>query len=155
MPLEPYQEAFFPNLNRVEYRVTSDASTRYNCIAWAAGTDADWWWPDPDPDSDTYWPAAVAPEETLESFRAVFESLGYRECATDELEPGFEKVALFVDADGLPTHAARQLTNGNWTSKLGRWQDIEHQFLDALAGNASLYGEVALLLRRPRNGIQP
>lgn len=154
MPLEPYKEVFFPNLNRGEYRVTSEASTRYNCIAWAAGVNTNWWWPDPDPDSVTYWPAQAPSEETLASFRIVFESLGYRECATEELEPGFEKVALFVDADGLPTHAARQLSNGNWTSKLGRWQDIEHQLLNALGGSASLYGEVVLLLRRPRNGIQ-
>lgn len=154
MPLETYKEVFFPNLNRGEYRVTSEASTRYNCIAWAAGVNTNWWWPDPDPDSVTYWPAQAPSEETLASFRIVLESLGYRECVTDELEPGFEKVALFVDADGLPTHAARQLSNGNWTSKLGRWQDIEHQLLNALGGSASLYGEVVLLLRRPRNGIQ-
>ena len=152
MTLERYKEAMFPNLNPGEYRVTSEASPVYNCIAWAAGDDTDWWWPDPD--SGNYWPAAAPFEETLASFRAVFEALGYRECATAEREPGFEKVALFVDDDGLPTHAARQLPNGNWTSKLGKWQDIEHQYLNALAGSASLYGNVALLLRR-RSGNPP
>ena len=149
MTLERYKEALLPGLNRGEYWVTSPASDRYNCIAWAAGDDTDWWWPDPDPDSTSYWPETVPLEETLESFRAAFESLGYRECATADLEPGFEKVALFAK-DGLPTHAARQLPNGNWTSKLGLWQDIEHQHLNAVGSNASIYGNVALLLRRRR-----
>ncbi len=153
MTLERCKESAFPNLNRGEYWVTSPASDRYNCIAWAAGDDTDWWWPDPDPDSNSYWPETVPLEETLASFREAFESLGYRECATAELEPVIEKVAIFTK-DGLPTHAARQLPNGNWTSKLGKWQDIEHQFLNALAGSASLYGNVALLLRRP-SGTPP
>ena len=80
----------------------------------------------------------------------MFEQLGYQECATDELEPGFEKVALFVNVDNLPTHAARQLPNGSWTSKLGRWQDIEHQSLNNLAGSPPMYGNVAILLCRSR-----
>ena len=145
MTLECYKEALLPGLNRGEYWGTSPESTRYNCIAWAAGDDTDWWWPDPD--TDSYWPAAAPFEETMESFRAVFEALGYRECATADLEPGFEKVAIFTKA-GLPKHAARQLPNGNWTSKLGEWQDIEHQYLNAVGSNASIYGNVALLLSR-------
>ena len=150
MPLEYYKEILLPNLNLAEYQVTSPESDRYNCIAWAAGNSDNWWWPDPDPDSDSYWPAIAPRAETIAGFQAMFQQLGYRECATDELEPGFEKVAIFAK-DDFPTHAARQLPNGNWTSKLGAWQDIEHQSLNALAGNASIYGNVALLLRRPRN----
>ena len=83
----------------------------------------------------------------------MFESLGYRECANDTSETGFEKVAIYVNGEGLPTHAARQLENGNWTSKLGYWQDIEHASLRALENAPlmdSLYGTVALLMRRPR-----
>ena len=66
------------------------------------------------------------------------------------LEPGSEKVVIFVDNEGLPTHAARQLTDGSWTSKLGSWQDNQHQHLQALAGTASIYGVVALIMRPPR-----
>ena len=46
---------------------------------------------------------------------------------------------------GIPTHASRQLSNGNWTSKLGQSEDIEHT-LAALAG--SVYGDVALILAK-------
>ena len=91
-------------------------------------------------------------EETLASFQAVFEGMGYSECESDALEAGYEKIALYVDAEGVPTHAARQLQNGAWTSKLGDWEDIEHDSLMALESAPlmnSLYGTVALVLRRP------
>ena len=91
MPLEPYKEVFFPNLNRGEYRVTSEASTRYNCIAWAAGVNTNWWWPDPDPDGNTYWPDLAPSEETLASFRIVFESLGYRNAPLRNWNPALRR----------------------------------------------------------------
>jgi|GEM_PF-3681614 len=53
-----------------------------------------------------------------------FATLGYEVCDNVELEPGFEKIALYAGADGIPTHAARQLQAGPWTSKLGRMEDI-------------------------------
>jgi hypothetical protein len=62
------------------------------------------------------------------------------------LEPGLEKIAIFAKG-GRPTHAARQLGSGRWTSKLGRAEDIEHD-LRALEGEA--YGAVAFFLQRPR-----
>lgn len=48
--------------------------------------------------------------------------------------------------NGTPTHAARQLENGKWTSKLGQLEDIEHE-LDGLVGDK--YGIVVTILRRP------
>ena len=147
MDLEPNRESLFPNLVQNEYRVTSDETPEYNCVVWAAEDSSRWWWPS----SDYYWPEHSPLEESLGSFRSVFEAMGYQECATDELESGFEKVAIFVNEESFPTHVARQVENGNWTSKLGRWQDIEHQSLQALAGTASIYRQVALLMRRPKS----
>jgi hypothetical protein len=49
---------------------------------------------------------------TLDAFCSAFVTLGYSEDADDHVEPGFEKIALFADAAGVPTHAARQLPNG-------------------------------------------
>ncbi len=46
---------------------------------------------------------------------------------------------------GVPEHAARQLANGRWTSKLGRAEDIEHQLHDL---EGEVYGTVALLMKR-------
>jgi hypothetical protein len=58
-----------------------------------------------------------------------------------------EKIAIFADATGSPTHAARQLTSGRWTSKLGEAEDIEHE-LRAIEGD--IYGTVVAILKRPR-----
>jgi hypothetical protein len=140
-------ELLFPALQNSGYRITSPASRDYNCIAWAAGDDLRWWWPDPDPDNDAvYWPAGVVREETLAAFVAAYATLGYVPCANEELEAGFEKMALFAQPAGAPTHAARQLPTGRWTSKLGLLEDIDHSLHD-LAGER--YGAVAQILIRP------
>lgn len=138
--------ALFPRLGTNAFRVTSQRDPGYNCIAWAAGATNHWWWPLDDP-AEAYWPDGLPRVRTLEAFRAVFATLGYVDCPSDTWEPGFEKVALFADAAGLPTHAARQLTSSRWTSKLGQAEDIEHDLLD-LEGD--LYGSVIVVMRRPR-----
>ena len=48
--------------------------------------------------------------------------------------------------DQFYTHAARQLPGGNWTSKLGKGEDIEHDTPDVVAGG--LYGEFVRIMRR-------
>ncbi|MCG8587287.1 MAG: hypothetical protein MI757_21490 [Pirellulales bacterium] len=45
------------------------------------------------------------------------------------------------------THAARQLPDGRWTSKLGKAEDIEHDSANDVAGG--LYGEVVEFMKRP------
>ena len=76
---------------------------------------------------------------------AAFASLGYPVCAGEDLEAGYERIALFADGDGRPTHAARQLLNGRWSSKLGKAEDIEHGLHDL---EGALYGSVVLILKR-------
>jgi hypothetical protein len=75
-----------------------------------------------------------------------FRTLGYEPCEDDQLEPGFEKVALYGDIF-FYSHAARQLPDGKWTSKLGKDQDIEHDTPLDVAGG--LYGEVVQIMKRP------
>lgn len=149
--LSPDLEAAFPNLRRGEYRKTSKDTVSYNCIAHAAEVNDFWWWPADGP--GIFWPPEVPKEETLASFVQAYSALGYEVCKSGsrDLEPGFKKIALYVDEDGIPTHAARQLPSGEWTSKLGRSEDIAHQTLEALEGGdgqALGYGSVALILRR-------
>lgn len=139
MPLEQY----FPGLSAADYQVTSPSDVRYNCIAWAADDSTQWWEPSP----RGYWPPDVQQELTLDAFTQAFASIGYEPCETDELKRGVEKVALFA-SHGEVTHAARQLPNGRWTSKLGADVDIEH----ALRGlEGSVYGEVAQILSRQKS----
>lgn len=79
------------------------------------------------------------------AFVDAFAILGYEPCASGDPERGFEKVALFADGTGTPTHAARLLPNGSWTSKLGPHEDISHT-LYGLEGSS--YGDVVHFLKR-------
>ncbi len=134
-----------------EIIVKSPASPEYNCIAWAANEDFRWWWPIPE--DLYYWPENAPKEETLEAFVKAFETLGYVACDNDNLENGFEKVAVYVDKLGIPRHVAKQLRNGKWTSKLGRCIDVEHE-LNCLReyvlsiDKTEDYGTVAAILKR-------
>jgi hypothetical protein len=142
--------ADFPWLGGGNYTETSPATRRYNCIAWGAGNDARWWWPDAR--NIGYWPPNIPREETLDAFERAYALQGYAPCSNGDLEPGVEKVALYglrVGTDIVPRHAARQLENGWWTSKLGVCEDIEHDTPDALIGPG--YGAPVRFLRRPRS----
>ena len=137
-------EAAFPQLLSSGYRVTSPPDQDYNCIAWAAGDGEQWWWPDPL--GLYYWPDGVLRAETLEAFVACYRHQGYEQAANSDREPGWEKIALYADENGTPTHAARQLPSGAWTSKLGQLEDIEHSTPEALT--SAVYGKAAITLRR-------
>ena len=84
------------------------------------------------------------------AFVAAFGTLGYAPCSGADLEPGFERVAIYADSRGTPKHAARQLPSGFWTSKLGSLQTIEHATLRALEG--ACYGHASTFLKRPLSG---
>ena len=130
----------FPRLTPQNHRVTSPPSVLYNCIAWAAGDAKNWWQP------GLHWPFPTNPlDETLAELTRVFQFLGYVECPNGDLEPDFEKVALYGAADCY-THAARQLHDGKWTSKLGNEDDVEHDSPEMIAGG--IYGEIALFMKR-------
>ena len=141
--IEKAIESAFPQLQGSDWRVSSKADDQYNCIAWAAKVTTNWWWPVGS--EKTYWPKDAPREVTLEAFQKAFASLGYIVCEGAELEAGFEKIALFANDQGVPKHAARQLADGSWTSKLGKLEDIEHP-LQHLTG--SLYGSIALIMKR-------
>jgi hypothetical protein len=140
-------ERIFPQLVGATYAITSPEDGYYNCIAWAANDIQRKWWPFAYPPQG-YWPDNIPREETVAAFAAAFATLGYGECDNGDVEEGFEKVAIYTDADGEVTHMARQLENGTWASKLGDLEDIEHHTVDSLNGSA--YGQPRQYLRRQR-----
>jgi hypothetical protein len=142
--LPDYRPAF-PGLTDDNHKKTSDFDPRYNCIGWAAGTKL-FWWPKPAQGMNRYWPPGVPQNETIEAFVKAFEFKGYTECADGSFEAGFEKVALFAKND-VPKHAARQVDEYCWTSKLGSHFDIEHE-LKSVEGDH--YGKVVRYLKRPK-----
>lgn len=135
-------KAGFPCMTETNYHVTSPKDVQYNCIAWAAGENDVWWWPDEM--FSAHWPEAAPRQVTIEAFIQAFSTKGYSPCEDGNLEQGFEKIALYALKE-KPTHAARQLPDGHWTSKLGEIQDVSHT-IDALNGPA--YGSVVLFLKR-------
>jgi hypothetical protein len=131
----------FPKLNGNNHRVTSDSDFRYNCIAWAYGENRKCFWP-----TDGYhWPDNITRQGTIGAFIDLFSSIGYCLCDNQLFELGYEKVAIYV-LNGEPTHAARQLPTGKWTSKLGEEVDIEHDSPEVLDG--PLYGSASIFMKR-------
>lgn len=133
----------FPNSIAEPFEVTSPSSGEYNCIAWALNDQSRFIWPLRQ--RGFYWPKSVRMEETLEAFSLLFAAKGYQVCMDGGFEAGFQKLALF-EKDGLPTHAARQLPDGKWTSKIGAYIDVKHS-LKAMEGGR--YGIVALFFKKP------
>lgn len=142
-------ELLFANLRPSDWRETSDEDYHYNCIAWAVGNTRTWW--EPSGFRIHYWPPGVDMEYSLESYTKVYEIHGYEISETADLEDGFEKVAIYVDALGIPSHAALQKESGAWTSKIGEYEDIEHDTLDGLEGKEPAFGKVARILKRRRS----
>ena len=147
MSVDPVKrlELLFPNLSASGYRITSPSTREYNCIAWAAGDSTRWW--DPTPFPRYYWPQGVSLSDTVAGLVRMFESIGFALCDSEEVEESVDKIAIYGDRFGY-THAARQLPDGKWTSKVGGLEDICHDTLEALT--ESDYGEVRCLMMRPQ-----
>lgn len=142
-------ESRFPKLLPENYRITSVRDTAYNCVAWIAG-DFNRWWAPAEGAPGFYWPSSAPQEDALGSYLHVFRLLRFEECLSGEPEPGFEKIAIYVDESGYFSHVARQLPNGDWSSKLGELNDIQHR-LGCLAGEGLYeYGSVQCFMRRER-----
>jgi hypothetical protein len=136
----------FPLLANSNHRITSAKTPDYNCIAWAADDSDCWWWPTPK--GVSYWPPGISRAVTIESFTRAFSTLGYEVCNDAILEEKYEKVAIYVNLDDVPTHMARQLSDGTWTSKLGQSNDINHNTLQVISGPT--YGTATVYMRRLR-----
>ncbi len=143
MPLSSAARRHWPALQDSDFEETSPDDRRYNCIAHAVDETAVRW----DPASG-HWPDGVARDLTLDAFEAAFTTKGYERCEGPEVEPGFDKVAIYADPNDEPLHTAKQLTSGRWTSKLGSLIDIDHVSLECLEGRE--YGKAKLFMRRPR-----
>src|ERR1035438_2136458 len=112
----------FPRLGN-RYSRKSSSTDQYNCIAWAMSECHRPWWPGC-VEPAGYWPLDLPQDETIENFIVAFQKKGYELCDGTHHEWRFEKVALYANQMGIPTHAARQSWRGTWFSKLGTNVDI-------------------------------
>ena len=144
-------ERVFPNLTADDWLETSKDTITYNCIAWAVGDTTKRWWPDPF--GELYWPSDIQRIAKVENFITLFERQGYSICADDSVEPGFEKVVIYAKGTARAVkHAAWQLEDGTWTSKLGREEDINHKTPEGLTSQE--YGEPVQFLKRLRKSTK-
>jgi len=143
------------------FRISSPYNINYNCIAWAGLRNDEFWWPEVVPydylDGVKYnWPFKISHNDNLQFFVELFSNLGYIEESNniENEQPNYRKIALFIKAgsniserfSSKCTHAARQMKNGFWASKLGRFQDIEHSNPYDLEGDT--YGILAIILKK-------
>lgn len=138
-----YLERLFSDFPRLDatplpFVPTSKACVVYNCFAWALEID------DRPVDHFHWWPVGCKRHGGIPAYLHCFSVFGYEPCTSSSLEEGCVKIALYAK-DGMASHAARQLTNGKWTSKLGKMIDLEHE-LEDLEGEC--YGKVLEYLRR-------
>jgi hypothetical protein len=139
-------EAKFPKLKPGNHKHASEATARYNCVAFANG-DHRHLWEAGKHGGRYFWPPGIA--DTLDGWTEIFTKKGYEKTDSRESEPGFEKIAIYIDLDDLlPGHIA--ISDGRvWKSKLGRLQDIEHASLDLLEGDQGWeYGVVDRILKK-------
>ena len=135
----------FPNTLLERVLITSPETWDYNCIAWAFGDDTRWYWPTDHP--SFYWPPNIRRQHDLQSFVELYQLVSYQICADPSVEIGLEKIAIFAFPNGEPTHAAKQLSSGRWSSKMGPWHDVEHT-LNSL-NNSAEYGNAVIIMSRP------
>jgi hypothetical protein len=138
---------YFPKLTPKNHETKSQATPKYNCLAFAMG-DTRHWWEHGKPGGRYYWPPGR--NDTVDSLIAIFKDEGFELTNNHDVEPGFEKIAIYVGLDDfLWSHVAK--SDGHvWKSKLGKGQDIYHYSLDVLEGlEKGEYGIVDSVLKRP------
>jgi hypothetical protein len=142
----------FPKLQLDKnFEVTSKDTPVYNWIAWAYNIDNRWMWPNTGEydflDGVHYWPSDQILDCNIQNFIDAFSLKGYEICKNSNFEEGYRKIALYViPGTNMCTHAARQKSNGYWTSKLGASNDIQHSTPDEIENN--LYGVVHCFMKR-------
>ena len=98
------------------------------------------------------WPPIVQRAVTVDAFMQAYGTLGFALCFDGTLEAGSEKIVIFgkgPEGSEIPTHAAIQLESGQWSSKVGVFEDITHATADAV--NGPVYGRVICYLARLRS----
>ena len=139
--------AKWPKLRPTNHKLTSQATARYNCVGFGIKDERRWWEAGLH-GGRYYWPPDIP--DTLDGWVLLFAREGYELTTNRNVEAGREKIAIYVSLDDMqPGHVA--ISDGRaWKSKLGEFQDIEHESLELLEGDHSCeYGIVEKILHRP------
>ena len=148
---DPELEEKFPKLRAGGYSITSAKDKKYNAVAFAVGNlTRNWNWM-PYPTGGYYWPPDIKGDDEISHWTQVFIIHGYSICEKGDFEDGVEKIALYIDPDGTPTHVAKQdVPSKKWISKLGGGYDILHDAFELLEGyEEHEYGTAVRFMARP------
>jgi hypothetical protein len=152
MPLKELRE-LFPHANFAADCITSPIDRNYNCVAWAIGDKRKWWESFgtilPSPFPPYHWPDDLPQDKLPDTYIRFFQRHNFEVAEDSELEPGIEKIALYIRGDSVQ-HVARQLPSGRWTSKLGPQEDIEHRLRDIESDGPVSYGRASIFMKRQR-----
>lgn len=138
----PQIHAAFPRMKVADIEVLAPSTKKYNCIAHSLEVK---YWVNPETGDDA---------NPLAKMDGMYAKLGYvrQDGLNFAKENGVEKVVVYATLknDGSihnVTHAARQDTDGTWTSKLGALSLIRHRTPEVLRGPT--YGApVAVYVRK-------
>jgi hypothetical protein len=138
----PTERKEFPHLGN-QFQVLGPATPRYNCIAWSIGITTQW-----------VWPAKPNKAATVADFDELYGKHGYRRVRglNYERQANYDKIVLYAKRTGNtwePTHGARQLSDGSWSSKLGKLPLIRHLEPEDIDGGS--YGVPIAVYVRARN----
>ncbi len=132
---------FYPTSSATPYELKKPKP--YNCIAHALEVKDGCYWPQ----DDAKWFDGIPRDGTLDSITEAFSRQGYALCNDGNLKRGIQKIAIYMGPDG-PTHVARQLASGQWTSKIGVNIDARHTLADL---RSPLYGKASIFMARTRS----
>jgi len=132
----------FPELG-ADFEITSDQTPNYNCFAWALEDDSRWW--SPMAVGGYYWPPNCPTEWSVAAAIWILKNLGFSLSDRTDYENGFHKIAIYTRQGDL-THLARQLPNGEWTSKIAGDEDIRHKNAELLEGK--VFGKISYVFKK-------
>lgn len=136
-----------------EFKVTSEATVRYNCIAWAMGFDDRWVAPpvvyeqgwSQDDKKFVWWPEGVADSMDPTALKEAFVRIGFEECEDAVPDNRYDKVRLY-SYNGEWTHASRIIDDNVEHSKCGELFDCRHS---VGVFDKTYYGTGFAIMRRP------
>lgn len=136
---------YWPSLNDEDFEFKSHFNPFYNCLAWAINVNTifvtmNYFQKKHGLDINNLDHSVNGYAKILEEF------YNYLSCENGEYEKGFEKILLYGDNNNLWTHAARQIKEEMWVSKLGSCENIEHKNIECLNGNT--YGEPKIFMKK-------
>lgn len=129
---------YFPNLTEQNFFFKSLKTDDYNCAAFVLNIEDEWI-----EFKDEYGNLDV----NLQTYINYYKSKGFEEIDSIEIEDNKFKIAIYYIKESLEfKHVAFQIAKGKWKSKLGDWEDIEHENLETLFGSS--YGNAVVYMRK-------